>query len=59
MVLTLDERGGLAHMLLFRGALGGNEERMNIKLVALPLSIIFISLQKLGGHQKKLDEPNL
>lgn len=57
-MLALDERGGLAHVLLFRGALGGEEERLSVKLLALLLSISFISPQKGGGDWKNLDEPN-
>ena len=51
-MLALDEWGGLAHVLFFRVALGGKEETLSIKLVALLPSISFISPQKGGGTGK-------
>lgn len=51
-MLALDERGGLAHVLLFRGALGRREETQVIKRAAPLLST------KGGRDQKNPDEPN-
>lgn len=57
MVLALNERGGLAHVLLFWGALGRQKEGL-IKLVSSLFSL-FISSQKVGGQEKNLDKLNL
>lgn len=59
MVLALNERGGLAHVLLFWGALGRQKEGLRIKLVSSPLFSFFVSSQKVGGQEKTLDKPNL
>lgn len=59
VVLALNERGGLAHVLLFWGALGRQKEGLRIKLVSSPLFNLFVSSQKVGGQEKNLDKPNL